>query len=83
MASEGGVPDLLAPLEPEPADLGPPPGTVRGQTEGLGAGLEVWVSPAIGWRPLGALLGGGCGCLVQMGGRLRVGLAFDLGEPHA
>lgn len=77
------LPDLLAPLEPPPPDLGPPPGTVRGATDGLASGLEVWAGPALGWRPVGALLGGGCGCLAQMGGRLLVALSFDLGKPVA
>lgn len=78
-------PDLLAPLLPPPADAARLPGTIDGPPgweDGLLAGLRCWCGPEAGWRDLGALLGGGVGCVAFQGGRLLVGLSFDLG-PHS
>lgn len=79
--------DLFAPLEPLPEDVARPVGTIRGDVEGLGAGLEVWCGPPIGWRSFGdVVMGGGQATVVrvrqpgQERPRLLVGITFDLGE---
>jgi hypothetical protein len=55
-------------------------GSIRGSLEGIGAGLEAWCGPAIGWRPFGEIvLGGGAALVVRHRGRLAIGLTFDLG----
>jgi hypothetical protein len=73
--------DLLSPLEPPREDVERLVGTIRGNTEGLGAGLECWCGPLIGWRAFGDLvLGGGQATIIRQHGRMTVGLAFDLGE---
>jgi hypothetical protein len=72
--------DLLSALLPPPSeDDTRLIGSVRGELEGLGAGLEVWCGAAVGWRPLGALASP-TGSLVRHEGRLRLALTFDLGE---
>lgn len=73
--------DLLSPLDPPREDAARLVGTIRGDLEGLGAGLEVWCGTAIGWRAFGdVVLGGGQAGVIRIRGRLYVGLTFDLGE---
>lgn len=78
--------DLLTPLDPPREDVERLSGTIGGNTEGLGAGLEIWCGPLIGWRALGELLGGGQAvvCRWRRPGddvpRMLVSLTFDLGE---
>lgn len=72
--------DLLSPLDPPREDVERLVGTIRGQVEGLGAGLDAWCGPAAGWRPLGdVVMGGGQAVVVRNRGRLYVGITFDLG----
>lgn len=72
--------DLLSPLEPPREDVERRVGTIRGNLEGLGAGLEAWCGTAHGWRPFGdVVLGGGQATIVRQRGRMMVGLTFDLG----
>lgn len=74
--------DLLAPLEPPPEDLARPVGLIEGPPgwrDGFGAGLRVWCGPLHGWRDFGELLNAGAGGLLWHGGRLTVGLSWDLG----
>jgi hypothetical protein len=72
--------DLLTPLEPPREDVERLSGTVRGLLDGLGAGLEIWCGPSIGWRAVGEVLGGGQGVVMRHLGRLSVSFSFDLGE---
>jgi hypothetical protein len=72
--------DLFSPLEPPPEDAARLVGTLRGNTEGLAAGLEVWCGPVIGWRALGDLMGGGQACVARLKRRVLVSLTFDCGE---
>lgn len=68
-------------MEPGDEDQQRLVGTIRGPLEGLGAGLECWCGPLIGWRSFGdLLLGGGQSVVVRHRGRLSVGLTWDLGE---
>lgn len=77
-------PDLLAPLEPEPAELARVPGSFEGPEgwqdalEAVVAGVRVWCGPRHGWRSLGELRTV-TGVLLWHEGRLSVGLSFDLG----
>jgi hypothetical protein len=75
------VSDLLLPLEPPREDVERPVGAVRGDVEGLGAGLDVWCGPSIGWRSVGAvLLGGQQAGVYRHRRRLLATFTFDLGE---
>ncbi len=72
-------------LDPPREDVERLVGTVRGNLDGVGAGLSVWCGPSIGWRDFGdVVLGGGQATVVRAmrdgGVRLLVGLTFDLGE---
>ena len=72
--------DLLTPLQPCRDDVERLTGTLRGPTDGLGAGIEVWCGASGGWRDLGDLaLGDGRACVMRHRGRLLVSLTFDLG----
>lgn len=74
--------DLLSPLDPPREERERLIGTIRGELEGLGSGLECWCGPLIGWRSLGdVLLGGGQAVVVRHRKRLSVSLTFDLGDP--
>lgn len=73
--------DLLSPLEPPREDVERLVGTVRGPIEGLGAGIDVWCGPLIGWRAMGeVVMGAGQATVVRNRGRLYVGMTFDLGD---
>jgi hypothetical protein len=77
-------------LLPLAEDLTLPVGTIEGPPiwwEGFGAGLRVWCGPLFGWRDLGELLGQPpavegppIATLLMQRGRLRAGLAWDLGR---
>jgi hypothetical protein len=77
--------DLLQVLAPPNAET--PAGTLRGEWEGLGAGLEVWCGTHDGWRRLDGPLSAQAGIIRRMS-RLYASLTFDLGPamvrpPHA
>lgn len=56
-------------------------GTLRGDLDGLGAGIEVWCGPALGWRGLGDVVaGGGQAGVLRWRRRVLVSITFDLGE---
>lgn len=72
------TPDLLDVLQPPPSeDDARPVGTIRGEVEGLGAGLWCWCGPGIGWRQFGDARAHGQ--LLRHEGRLSVAVRFDLG----
>lgn len=73
--------DLLSPLDPPREEVERLVGTIRGDLEGLGAGLECWCGPLVGWRALGDVLGGGqVAVVVRHRGRMACAISFDLGE---
>jgi hypothetical protein len=76
-------PDLLAPLDPSPEDAAREVGTIDGPPgweDGFGAGLRVWCGPLHGWKDFGEIARPGAGVLLWHGGRLTVGLVWDLGR---
>jgi hypothetical protein len=76
-------PDMLDALR-SPEDLaGMLPGTIRGDTEGVAAGLFVWCGDPHGWRPLGELLNRGTTTLIRHRGRFIASLTFDVGPVTA
>jgi hypothetical protein len=75
------IDDLFAPLQPPSEDVERPVGTIRGDLEGLGAGIDVWCGPALGWRTLGDVVaGGGQAGVMRWRRRVLVTITFDLGE---
>lgn len=72
--------DLFASIEPPREDVERLVGTISGNLDGLGAGLECWCGPLMGWRALGQVLGGGSAAVVRHRGRMVCAISFDLGE---
>jgi hypothetical protein len=73
------APDLLAALLTPEERAGLPTGAVRGEVEGLGAGLDIWCGPHLGWRQVGEIVNSDRVTLLRHRGRVFGSFTFDLG----